>query len=478
MARAHRAQPRLLAAPTTAANPAAAYFVTPTRAWEFGAGGLLARAARRPRASVRRAAVAGPGSPRSSSPRSPFSVATPFPGSAALVPVLGAARGDPRGRRRALGADAAARAACSSLGDISYSVYLWHWPLLVLAPFVVARELNTDTRIGILMLTLVLAWLSKRLIEDPRAQPRRSCSAAAVLDLRRRRRGDASSWSLADAARVVARATARSATPSAPRSAVARLAAALLRRRRARSRAAVPEPEAAARRSCRRRSQAREPPNAPCRRVERDASRCRSARSASPQARATATIALHRRQPRVALARRARRVARHSGWRGLSITRTRAARSRRRRATSRSRTRSSCKQWRRQVFALVRRAIPEVSTVFVAAAHRRQRGRSPAASRRGRGRAATGAPGTALPASVEHIVVIRDTPKFDARAPTICIERAIGGTRPAGRACAVRRAELARPRRAAVAAAPAALAARVTRVDLTRFFCDPAAATR
>ncbi len=59
------------------------------------------------------------------------------------------------------------------LGDVSYSVYLWHWPLLILAPFALASEVHTDTRIAILMLTLLLAWLSKRLIEDPlRASPR------------------------------------------------------------------------------------------------------------------------------------------------------------------------------------------------------------------------------------------------------------------------------------------------------------------
>src|SRR3954470_24878949 len=69
----------------TAADPAAAYFITPTRAWEFAAGGLLALAgtSRRPSVSwLRLAAIAiaavfyGP--------------ATPFPGIAAALPVAGA----------------------------------------------------------------------------------------------------------------------------------------------------------------------------------------------------------------------------------------------------------------------------------------------------------------------------------------------------------------------------------------------------
>ena len=70
----------------TGADPAAAYFVTPTRAWEFGLGGLLAFAAsERPRASV---AVAGLVAVAVAA--ATFSADTAFPGVAALLPVLGA----------------------------------------------------------------------------------------------------------------------------------------------------------------------------------------------------------------------------------------------------------------------------------------------------------------------------------------------------------------------------------------------------
>jgi SGNH domain (fused to AT3 domains) len=76
----------------------------------------------------------------------------------------------------------------------------------------------------------------------------------------------------------------------------------------------------------------------------------------------------------------------------------------------------------------------------------------------------------ALPASVRHIIVIRDTPKAPLGTPQ-CIDRAIARHRPAGVACRM-------PRRAVTDADAAAVAAtrlrsrRVQLVDLSRYFCD------
>jgi hypothetical protein len=77
----------------------------------------------------------------------------------------------------------------------------------------------------------------------------------------------------------------------------------------------------------------------------------------------------------------------------------------------------------------------------------------------------------ALPPSVQHIIVIRDTPKA---LPTTarCVERAIAAHRSAGQACRM-------PRRAVLDRDPAVVAARrlasprVQVVNLTRYFCDP-----
>jgi hypothetical protein len=49
---------------------------------------------------------------------------------------------------------------------VSYSVYLWHWPLIVLVPFVSGNHLGLLDKATIIAVTLVLSGLSKRFIED------------------------------------------------------------------------------------------------------------------------------------------------------------------------------------------------------------------------------------------------------------------------------------------------------------------------
>lgn len=53
------------------------------------------------------------------------------------------------------------------VGDRSYSIYLWHWPVLILLPFFLGSELSTASKIGALVLILLLAELTYRLIENP-----------------------------------------------------------------------------------------------------------------------------------------------------------------------------------------------------------------------------------------------------------------------------------------------------------------------
>lgn len=53
------------------------------------------------------------------------------------------------------------------LGDRSYSLYLWHWPVLVMAPFVIGAEMTIVHKVTALALIVVVSALSFRFIEQP-----------------------------------------------------------------------------------------------------------------------------------------------------------------------------------------------------------------------------------------------------------------------------------------------------------------------
>jgi len=155
----------------TAIEPKQAYFITPTRVWEFAVGalcGLLVLDAgkwHRARAVLGWLGIAG------ILAASLFYVkATPFPGYAAALPVLSTAAVILAARK-----DSPLSASwwlslrpATMVGDISYAIYLWHWPLLVLVPVAWKLEaLNFATRVSILAATFALSLLSTHLIENP-----------------------------------------------------------------------------------------------------------------------------------------------------------------------------------------------------------------------------------------------------------------------------------------------------------------------
>jgi hypothetical protein len=162
-------------------------------------------------------------------------------------------------------------------------------------------------------------------------------------------------------------------------------------------------------------------------------------------------------------------VAQARGWRGLSIARSSCPLQKALRDLDEPR-RTGCRRWKREVFGWFERH-PEVSVVFVAGLT----GGSGVVPSGGRGRFGTSVHGyaqawDALPATVRHIVVIRDTPKFRT-ATNRCIERAMRAGALAGPACALSRAE-ALDRDPAIVAAARMRSRSVQTVDLTRHFCD------
>lgn len=62
------------------------------------------------------------------------------------------------------------------LGDRSYSAYLWHWPILIMAPMVIGADLTFFPKVAALGLIVIVSTLSFRFIE----QPFRSTTATVI----------------------------------------------------------------------------------------------------------------------------------------------------------------------------------------------------------------------------------------------------------------------------------------------------------
>lgn len=154
----------------TLTNPAPAYFVTFGRMWQFGVGALIALVpALRIRNAIGSFVLGWAGIIALLYTAFTFDGQTPFPGYAAALPTLGAAAiiaASNTGRwwypTRLLSIRP-----MRFTGDISYSLYLWHWPLIIIAPSVPFWGLTIYHRVALLALCFVLAWLTKRFVEDP-----------------------------------------------------------------------------------------------------------------------------------------------------------------------------------------------------------------------------------------------------------------------------------------------------------------------
>ena len=150
----------------TGSQPDLAYFSTFTRAWEFAAGALLAVVSgSKPELRSRLWFWVGLGLMLISI--FALNSSMPFPGWLALLPVAGAGFVLFGGQSQGAPTRVLALRPIQFIGDISYSFYLWHWPLIVLLPWVLNRELGDLDKVGVLVLSVLLAWLSKRFIEDP-----------------------------------------------------------------------------------------------------------------------------------------------------------------------------------------------------------------------------------------------------------------------------------------------------------------------
>lgn len=154
----------------TAGSPGTAYFATTTRAWQLGVGALLVLVT--PlllRLSERAATLLGwAGLGAIGATLVAISTATPWPGSAALLPTLGTAAVIAAGVR-APGSPVATllgHRPMRWIGALSYGLYLWHWPALRLLAEV-RPDAGLTLRLLVAGLSILLAWASLHLIENP-----------------------------------------------------------------------------------------------------------------------------------------------------------------------------------------------------------------------------------------------------------------------------------------------------------------------
>ena len=156
----------------------AAYFVTYARAWEFAAGGLTGLMLGKLRNRLPAAWIASLSGaawltliascwflkPTSAVPGL---AAVPAVFATVMILIIGDDYASPLARR-IIGSSVV-----QWLGDISYSLYLWHWPLIVLAPFALGvTKLSVAQRIALLGISLALSTITKRQVEDRFRSPR------------------------------------------------------------------------------------------------------------------------------------------------------------------------------------------------------------------------------------------------------------------------------------------------------------------
>jgi peptidoglycan/LPS O-acetylase OafA/YrhL len=151
--------------------PLAAYFSLPTRAWQLAGGALVALTAGHWRRLPERAAVitGWVGLALILFACAYLTPATPYPGTAALLPwlgtalVIGAGCATPtQGCGRLL-----AVSPIRALGRWSYSWHLWHWPALVFAPVLLGHPLGLAGNVVVVAVSGGLAVLTLRFVENP-----------------------------------------------------------------------------------------------------------------------------------------------------------------------------------------------------------------------------------------------------------------------------------------------------------------------
>lgn len=171
----------------TTRSPEAAFFTTHTRLWELAAGAGVAIALPHVRRIPGRIATAltAAGLVAIAGSAMFFDGNTAWPGYMAAVPVLGTAAaiaGGEVARNAGVGRLLSARPMVW-VGGLSYSLYLWHWPLLIAATAYWDGNLGVKRGLAVVLLAVVPAWISFKFIENPLRFSQRLKSASLSLSV-------------------------------------------------------------------------------------------------------------------------------------------------------------------------------------------------------------------------------------------------------------------------------------------------------
>ena len=155
----------------TSANSVAAFFSPFTRAWELALGALVAVAslqlAKLPQTLAAVMTWTGLGGILVAA--FTYSSATPYPGAAVALPVISTALIVAGGMARPMaGAEVLLRVPPFQwMGKLSYSLYLWHWPILIIAAQHVGHSLSVEDNLLLVLVALGLSVGSYFLVENP-----------------------------------------------------------------------------------------------------------------------------------------------------------------------------------------------------------------------------------------------------------------------------------------------------------------------
>ena len=170
----------------TAYRPAGTFYLLPTRAWELFAGCLLAMGwfPRLTHRKTLREALSILGLGFILTPFFLYTSDTSFPGVAAVPAVLGATLIIGTGAEKTTYVGRAlSNGWLAYIGLISYSLYLWHWPIFAFARYVSIAELSIGTRVTLCVASIVAGALSMHLVEKPFRERRLAASRRGIVTL-------------------------------------------------------------------------------------------------------------------------------------------------------------------------------------------------------------------------------------------------------------------------------------------------------